>query len=145
MKYHRSAHHGQNIRTVAHLAFAMGDNDSDPSSGPENHASLIFSRQSCPYNTVGVLTLYWQQDDFQPSCQEESQKIISLFRDEFHYSVEEFAIPMEVDKCEDQLGLAISRFKCDYNSVGNLMIVYYSGHGDRDQTNDKAVWAAYVL
>ncbi|KAF2683537.1 hypothetical protein K458DRAFT_419131 [Lentithecium fluviatile CBS 122367] len=120
----------------------MGDNGSDPAPAPKNHTGLIFSRQSCPYNAVGVLALYWHQDDFQPSCGEESQKIISLFRDEFHYNVEEFAIPMEADKCEDQLALAISRFKCAYNSIGNLMIVYYSGHGDRDRTNDKAIWAA---
>ncbi|KAF2005157.1 hypothetical protein P154DRAFT_616410 [Amniculicola lignicola CBS 123094] len=121
----------------------MADDGSVPASAPNNNNSgLIFSRQSCPYNNVGVLALYWQQDDFQPSCQKESQKIVSLFRDEFHYNVEEFPISSEADKCEDELAFAISRFKCEYNSMGNLMIVYYSGHGDRDRTNNKAIWAA---
>jgi hypothetical protein len=122
----------------------MGDNESDLAPAPTNHTGVIFSRQSCPYNNVGVLSLYWQEDDFRPSCRDESQKMVSLFRDEFHYNVDEFAIPMDADKCGDELELTIARFKREYNSVGNLMIVYYSGHGDRDRTNNKAIWAAYV-
>ena len=118
----------------------MGDDQSTLERQLQEDLETTFLHHGCPYSNAGVLVLYWHKDDFTPSCAEEAQKVITLFRGDFHYNTEQFEIPME--NSHNQLEHAISRFKLKYDFVSNLLVVYYSGHGDRERSSGKAIWAA---
>jgi hypothetical protein len=102
--------------------------------------ALAHNRQ--PYDRVGVLVIYWAEDDFPISCAEEAGKVIDVLRNEYHYEVKSFAIPLR--NCRNELEKAVVDFKVQFDdeSQSNLMIVYYSGHADSDEKRGKAVWAA---
>lgn len=128
---------------IIHFAFAMSDDNVDRTVQHQADDSLMFYRDGCPYNKASVMVVYWKEDDFQPSCADESQKVVSLFRDDFHYEVKTFAIPME--NSQNHLTHAVSGFMLNYDHRGNLIVLYYSGHGDKAPNSNKPIWAAYVL
>lgn len=102
--------------------------------------SLSFPKRGFPYNRVSALILYWTEDDFQPPCEEEAREIRDLFCDDFGYETIVFTIPSQNSR--NALEKAVVDFKYTYDDPSNLMIVYYSGHGDPDDQRAKAVWAA---
>ncbi|KAF8533785.1 hypothetical protein BDD12DRAFT_809888 [Trichophaea hybrida] len=92
------------------------------------------------YDRASVLTLYWEEDDFEPPCKMEVGIVNELFRNDFHYETETFVIPSE--NSYNMLELALVDFKCRNDGLNNLLIVYYCGHGDESIDLQKAVWSA---
>lgn len=101
-----------------------------------------FSSRLYPYSQAAVLILYWDEDDFRPSCREEAQKVSHMFRVDFHYDTTVFQIPSV--RPQHLLEQAVITFKCANDGDSSLLIVYYTGHGDPDESRNKAVWAACV-
>lgn len=94
------------------------------------------------YNKVTVLSIYWQADYM--GCIKEARAINKLFSDEFGYEVKEFAIPSE--KSYLALLKEITNLIEEHGLRGSLLIVYYGGHGDSDEKDQRygSVWTAYV-
>lgn len=91
------------------------------------------------YHAVTVLMLLWQEDDL--GCLAEAQQFFALLHSHFGYQVQMFFIPS--DRSEASLGRAVTEFLFKYASCGNLVLLYYTGHGDPDLGGDRqAVWAA---
>ena len=76
-----------------------------------------------------------------------------MFQDVFNYDVEIFAIPsvssqLRLDNFISQVLLKIED-EARKTSLLSLLIIYYGGHGDRNDDRHKgeerrSVWAAYV-
>ena len=91
------------------------------------------------YGTVTVLILLWQDDDL--GCLIEANQFSAFLKLHFNYQVQLFFIPS--NRPETSLSRAISDFLYDHGSLGNLVLLYYTGHGDPDLEGDRqAVWAA---
>jgi len=103
-----------------------------------------FPSSRCPYDKVAALILYWLDDDFNPSCAKEAEKVVELFKKDFQYETQVFPIPSL--NAQSALEQTVSTFKYHNEPKSylesNLLIVYYSGHGDPDIDREKAVWAA---
>ena len=91
------------------------------------------------YAAVTALMLVWQDDDL--GCINEVRELSVILEQVFHYTVRQFLIPSE--RSQASLGRAVSDFLYDHGSCGNLVLIYYGGHGDPDLEGGKeAVWAA---
>ncbi|KAL8754111.1 MAG: hypothetical protein Q9199_004578 [Rusavskia elegans] len=91
------------------------------------------------YNAVTVLMLLWQDDDL--GCLAEVKQFSASLQSHFGYKVQLFFIPSI--RPEASLCRAISDFLYDYGSSGNLVMLFYAGHGDPDLGGERqAVWAA---
>ncbi len=91
------------------------------------------------YNAVTALMLLWEEDDL--DCIREVRQFSLLLEERFHYKVRQFLIPS--DRPQTSLNRAISDFLYSYGSRGNLILIYYGGHGDPDLEGEReAVWAA---
>lgn len=96
-------------------------------------------RRRNDYAAVSVLMLLWEDDDL--GCIEEVKQLSAIFRETFHYTVRQFLIPTE--RPQSSLCRVVSDFIYEFGSSGNLVLVYYGGHGDPDLNGDReAVWAA---
>lgn len=96
-------------------------------------------RRGKDYDAVSVLLLVWQDDDL--GCLSEAKQFSALLETDFCYSVREFLIPS--DRPQASLNRAISDFLYSNGSHGNLVLIYYAGHGDPDLDGERdAVWAA---
>ena len=94
------------------------------------------------YKSVSVLVLYWQEGDIS-GFEDEAREIGELFRNEFRYNVEYFAIPFK--DSHRRLDIKINAFLDDHGDPHHLMIIHYGGHGDPDNKSSGeklAVWAA---
>jgi hypothetical protein len=92
------------------------------------------------YDSVAVLILYWEKDDFTFSCAKEAEQVQQLFEVDLRYHTESFRIPLV--NSYNKLEHRISTFKSVHDSESALLIIYYSGHGDPDDRRSKAVWTA---
>ena len=91
------------------------------------------------YKMVTALMLLWQDDDL--GCLAEVQQFSAILRTDFGYRVQLFSIP--TDRPQDSLNRAVSDFLYRYGAFGNLILIYYAGHGDPDLGGERqAVWAA---
>lgn len=96
-------------------------------------------RRGKDYAAVSVLMLLWQDDDL--GCLAEVKQFSSLLETDFRYSVRQFLIPS--DRPHASLNRAVSDFLYSNGSYGNLVLIYYAGHGDPDLEGERdAVWAA---
>ena len=102
--------------------------------------SGAFPTRGFPYRKAAILILYWAEDDFQPPCEKEADEVRKLFSRKFQYDTVVFPIPS--DNSRNALEKAVVDFKFANDAENNLMIIYYSGHGDPDKLRGKAVWAA---
>lgn len=91
------------------------------------------------YSKVKVLSIYWKDGGL--GYIDEAQKINELFSKRFGYQVELYGIPSE--RAEANLKSRIDELLKD-DEPDSLFIVYYGGHGDPDEGDEKrrSVWAA---
>ena len=93
------------------------------------------------YAAVTVLILSWKDTDLK--LDEEFQALESLFQKTFNYHVKRYEIPSE--RPQYQLGHHINNFLPLHGVPGNLVIVYYGGHGGPPKNGStECEWAAYV-
>ncbi|EXJ71729.1 uncharacterized protein A1O5_05538 [Cladophialophora psammophila CBS 110553] len=109
----------------------------------QSDLSASFPKRGFPYQKVAALVLYWTEDDFQPPCKDEAREVKDLFSTGLGYDTVVFPIPSTNSR--NALEKAVVDFKYAYDLGSNLMIVYYSGHGDPDDKRGKAVWAAKAV
>jgi hypothetical protein len=101
------------------------------------------------YTAAQVLTLYWE--DEKEGFQNESRQIGNVFNNMFGYPVKPFAIPLsnsylELHRYVTGEALGLSKRTEATRGLG-LMIIYYGGHGDRNDRkhegeNRQAVWSS---
>ncbi|KAL1656408.1 hypothetical protein SLS61_000871 [Didymella pomorum] len=85
-------------------------------------------RKSTGYLEVAVLLINWAPELDELKTKSEVEELQSLFRDRFRYNVE--AVELNVKrKPQHQLQSSIAQFTQKFDGPGNLLIVYYSGHG----------------
>lgn len=108
-----------------------------------NHGLRVQSwKSNNDYKSVSVLVIYWRDSD-DKGFKDEAHALGQLFADDFHYTVEYFAIPSL--GCQLKLDEKISNFLDANGQPDNLIIIHYGGHGDADDEMHQerlAVWAA---
>lgn len=105
-----------------------------------NHAiSGVFPKgDSFPYKSVHVLLLSWEEDDLEPPCADEIEKLREVFEQRYRFNVDEWRIPSDPSShtlCGDRL----REFVRDYDHNDRLLIIYYAGHGRLDDDR-QCVW-----
>ncbi|KAF8538965.1 hypothetical protein BDD12DRAFT_805711 [Trichophaea hybrida] len=98
------------------------------------------------YDGVFVLVIYWEESDH-VGFETEARQVHDLFVNDFRYHVQLLAIPAVKSHSYVELQIIDLLHKNDHSS--HLLIVYYGGHGDRDdgrnQKNQlrekRSVWA----
>lgn len=96
-------------------------------------------RRRNEYAAVTALMLSWEDDDL--DCIEEIKQLSTTLRKHFQYTIRQFMIPTQ--RSQASLFRAISDFLYNFGSSGNLVLIYYGGHGDPDLSGERdAVWAA---
>ena len=88
-----------------------------------------------PYTAVEVLLLNWAEDDLK--IKDELKKLELTLSTDFNFSTSAWAIP-SVDS-GNQLMRRIDTL-CTNKKAGDLLIVYYAGHGIR--TNEQYLWTS---
>ncbi|KAL4917859.1 hypothetical protein BDW62DRAFT_201412 [Aspergillus aurantiobrunneus] len=91
------------------------------------------------YRQATVLALSWEEDDL--GVIQEIRQLKTLFNDLLNFEFREYAIPS--DRPQAALFCVLADFVLKFGEKGNLIVIYYGGHGDPDLDGDKqSVWAA---
>ena len=97
----------------------------------------VFPPNPIQYRKVHALLLNWAADDL--GTEVELQDLGTQLRSQFNFTTEFWKIPSQ--DSENELEKKLSRVKGEMEGQGNLLIVYYGGHGQRDIWN-RSIWAA---
>ena len=97
----------------------------------------IFPPNPIHYYKVHALLLNWAADDLGTGV--ELQDLGRQLRSQFNFTTEFWKIPSQ--DSENELEKKLSRIKGELEGEGNLLIVYYGGHGKWDPRN-RSIWAA---
>lgn len=90
--------------------------------------------------TVSALLLSWEENDLK-AVPGETEELADVLSQGYGASITHWKIPSEEPFLK--LNSAVSNFLVRDNEAGNLIIVYYGGHGV--SSPDQCCWAAYVL
>ncbi|KAF3023567.1 hypothetical protein E8E14_010986 [Neopestalotiopsis sp. 37M] len=103
------------------------------------------------YESIKVLVLYWQ--DGHVGYREEGHAVLNMFKDNFGYPTEEFAIP-KANGYAHLLSLITQSLitlgaDAQEKNASSLLIIHYGGHGDADDDRHagqerRSVWAAHA-
>lgn len=102
--------------------------------GLQDAAKALFpSERKSRYTNVTVLILSWQDEDPNLPVSVEISRLVHVFKDIYHYDVEEWQIPTQNSHW------AVSRKIMEFvqpapNDKEHLKIVYYAGHGRLTKT-----------
>lgn len=97
----------------------------------------IFPVNPIRYHTVQVLLLNWALDDL--GTEVELQALGNQFKSQFNFKTEFWKIPSH--ESENELEKKLSQIKGTLEGPGNLLIVYYGGHGKWDPRS-RSIWTA---
>ncbi|KAI9663726.1 MAG: hypothetical protein M1821_007216 [Bathelium mastoideum] len=89
------------------------------------------------YNDVSVLLLRWEDDNL--GTQTELNDLRDIFQGVYRYNVEQYLIPSNDPTLhlEDRL----NDFRRAYGAEGNLLILYYGGHGSSEKNTRRSIWS----
>ena len=87
------------------------------------------------YKGVHALLLHWQ--DGGENMYEELKRLRDVLGDTYYYDVKEWQIPCEDSHCK--LSTYMTEWRGLYGTKGNLLIVYYAGHGAMGNAR-QSVW-----
>lgn len=89
------------------------------------------------YNQVHALLINWEDDDLDTN--KEIDDLQQLFEQSYCFIVEKYSIP----SCgsSNKLEMRIFQFRQSHDDPSNLLIVYYGGHGDKNDAN-RSIWMA---
>ena len=99
-----------------------------------------------PYECAVLLTLIWEEPDHDvlEAC-DEAAELRQFFSETLNFRVDDYEIPTK----DSQLAVnhRVTTFLLDHGAKGNLVVLYYAGHGnlDDDRTHEAsqgAVWVA---
>ena len=90
------------------------------------------------YRSVHVLLLSWEDDDLDPPCSGEIQRLRSVFEDRYRFAVEEWRIPSD-RRSHKMCGDKLNDFVQAHEHRDVLLIIYYAGHGSLDR-NRQCIW-----
>lgn len=82
-------------------------------------------RRKSLYTHVAVLVLYWEDGDL--DVHDEVNELVDIFKKHFNYSVKEGRLKGPYAKT--YINALVANFVHENNGQGNLMIIYYAGHG----------------
>ena len=90
------------------------------------------------YAAINVLLLTWADSDFDNT--DEVDRLGCVFREQFQYFVWRYHIPSK--NAQTQLTLRVVQFPDNFgNDEGNLILIYYGGHGGPSKGTD-CIWSA---
>jgi hypothetical protein len=104
-------------------------------------ASIFPNRGRCRYNDVQVLLLRWQHDTM--GVEYELDDLAKIFKNAYGFNTETWLIPTT----QPHLALMGKAFKMvqDFGKKGNLLIVYYAGHGGMNSSRQPLwTWSALL-
>lgn len=87
------------------------------------------------YKGVYALLLHWKNGG--ENMREELKRLKDVLGDTYSYTVEEWEIPLRDSHCE--LNEYLLKWRKSYGAKGNLLIVYYAGHGSMGNGRE-SVW-----
>ncbi len=90
------------------------------------------------YRSVHVLLLSWEEDDLDPPCAGEIQRLEEVFQKGHRFDVEEWRMPSDPRShrlCGDKLNASVRAH--EHRDV--LLIVYDAGHGSLDRDR-QCIW-----
>ncbi|OIW28985.1 hypothetical protein CONLIGDRAFT_403080 [Coniochaeta ligniaria NRRL 30616] len=91
----------------------------------QDAAMLIYRQtQKCPYSSVSVLLLRWEEDT---SVENDLVALEKVFRERYNYHTDKWQIPT-VPNPSIKLGVQMASF-LENARPDHLLIVYYAGHG----------------
>jgi hypothetical protein len=100
--------------------------------------SLFRPRRTQRYAAVNVLMLTWKDNDLE--IEDEVIRLERIFREHFNYFVWHYHIPSRDP--QTQLALRVVQFINNFGgNDGNLILVYYSGHGGPAKGTE-CIWSA---
>lgn len=95
------------------------------------------------YTSVAVLVFYWEEADH-PGYKQEAELVSKFFRDDLRYHpVDVYPIPSE--RSHLKVEKAVTDFLLEHAKPSSLIIIFYGGHGDRNDGRDqqrRSIWAA---
>ncbi|KAI1501492.1 hypothetical protein F5X99DRAFT_382696 [Biscogniauxia marginata] len=95
------------------------------------------------YSSVNVLVMIWENCD-NPVFASDAEEIGRMFQAEFRYNVHHYKIPFS-EMAQRSLGAYVGRFVEDFGGEGNLIIVYYGGHGCQQRPKETSYeWSALI-
>ena len=94
-------------------------------SGLNKSLRRVFPTDPRRYDAVYVLLVSWEDDELGTIT--EMDDLDKLFRETYHYTTERRTIPSI--KPYNSLEVTIVNFRNKFDSLDNLLIFYYGGHG----------------
>ena len=93
----------------------------------ESYPSTDYSKKKKPYSAVKVLLVHWEEDGDLPGCGHEVYELEKIFRNNFEFQTEIFAIT------DDDAGQAKRHIRNFFSKAGRseLLILYYGGHATK--------------
>ncbi|KAK8164954.1 hypothetical protein BKA80DRAFT_77098 [Phyllosticta citrichinensis] len=85
------------------------------------------------YSKVGVLLIYWEGDN--KSFEREAMHLEAVFREQFGFYTERYAIPLFPDtpaRSAKELEVRLEEWANEYEGPDKLSIIYYGGHGEKN-------------
>jgi hypothetical protein len=102
-----------------------------------NACASISPPNPIQYCKVHALLLNWALDDLGTDV--ELQDLGTQLRSQFNFTTETWKIPSQ--ESDNELEKKLSQVKGELAGQGNLLIVYYGGHGQWD-SRQRSIWAA---
>lgn len=97
-----------------------------------------FPRSTALYNRSHILLLSWKDDDL--GTLSEIEEMEALFQDVYHFTSERYEIPTA--RSDGLLEEVLVRTRNNHADEGDLLIVYYGGHGMLDEQGN-CLWKAW--
>lgn len=94
-------------------------------------------KNTSSYNQVHALLINWEADDL--DTYKEINDLQQLFEQNYFFNVERWSIP----SCgsSNELEIKIFQFRLSHADPSDLLIVYYGGHGHKNDAN-RSIWVA---
>jgi len=100
----------------------------------------LSNRPANPNRICAALLLSWKESGL-AEIPGEKRDLRKVLEDGYGFTVEEAEIPSG-KKAFQALSKMLENFKDKYDEIGNLMVIYYGGHGHTQNSN--CHWDAYV-
>lgn len=91
------------------------------------------------YDEVHALLIYWEEDDI--GLEPQVRLLSRVFREVYHFTtIRILGLPSQ--HCRLALQIQIRDFLKARSGPKNVLVVYYSGHGELDE-DGRLIWTAY--
>jgi hypothetical protein len=84
-----------------------------------------------PHKEAWVLMISWADELDNMKTTDEVTRLSNVFSEKFNYGVVAGSIQNNRSLPRHQVQRDLAKFVCDHDAPGNLLIIYYAGHGSK--------------